>query len=63
MQKLRISPKQTIYIGDMAIDAQAGRWAQVRTVIVTTGSSTRLQIKKQKPYRIINRLSELFYLL
>lgn len=59
MQRLHIKAKETLYIGDMAIDAEAGRGAKIKTIIVTTGSSTMAQIKKAKPYHIINKLSEI----
>jgi phosphoglycolate phosphatase len=59
MQKFSLSPRQTLYIGDMAIDAQAARRAEVKNIIVTTGSSTKKEIKEEKPYRIIRSISEL----
>jgi phosphoglycolate phosphatase len=63
MQKFSARPWQTIYIGDMTIDAQAGRRAKVKTIIVTTGSSTNYQIKKERPYRIIREIKELWKIL
>ena len=59
MQKLSARPWQVLYVGDMTIDAQAGRRAKVKTIIVTTGSSTNYQIKKERPYRIIRKIKEL----
>jgi len=59
MQKLSARPWQALYVGDMTIDAQAGRRAKVKTIIVTTGSSTNYQIKKERPYRIIRKIKEL----
>ena len=63
MQKFSLKPERTLYVGDMAIDAQAARRAQVKTVIVTTGSSTTDEIRKEKPYRIIGRLNDLLKIL
>ncbi|MFH1354680.1 MAG: HAD family hydrolase [Candidatus Omnitrophota bacterium] len=63
MKRFDLSPKQTIYVGDMTIDAQTGRRAGVKTIIVTTGSSNRAEIKKEKPYRIINKIRSLAQLL
>ena len=63
IQRFALSPKQTIYVGDMAIDAQAARRAKVKSVIVTTGSSPESEIKKERPYRILGRISELFRIL
>lgn len=56
MKKLAVSRKETLYVGDMTIDAQAGRRAKVKTVIVTGGSSTPSQIKGQRPWRLINKI-------
>lgn len=44
---------QVLYVGDMAIDAQAGRRAKVKTIIVTGGSSSNLEIKREKPFEVI----------
>ncbi len=54
-----LQPRQALYVGDMVIDAQTGKRAGVQTVIVTTGSSSRSQIKKEKPYQVISRICEL----
>ncbi|TRZ96214.1 HAD family hydrolase [bacterium] len=59
MDRFALGPRDTIYVGDMVIDAQAGRRAGVRAIIVTTGSSTRAEIKKEKPYKIIGKIREL----
>lgn len=59
MQRFALKPNQTLYVGDMTIDAQAGRRAKVETIIVTTGSSTKSEIKRERPCRIIDRISEL----
>ena len=63
MRKFSVKPYQTIYVGDMAIDAQAGRRAKVKTIMVTTGSSTRGEIQKEEPYRIIRRIRDLLKIL
>jgi len=60
MRKFSVTPRQALYVGDMVIDAQAGRAAGIKTVIVTTGSSDIKDIRRQKPYRIISKISALF---
>lgn len=50
---------QVLYVGDMAIDAQAGRRAKIDVVIVTGGSSRGLEIKKERPFKIITKLNQL----
>lgn len=59
MEKFSLGPKETVFVGDMFIDAQAGRRAKVKTIMVTTGSSTKQEIKKEKPYRIISKITDL----
>jgi len=59
IMKFYLKPDEALYIGDMTIDAQAGRRARVRTVIVTTGSSTLAEIKREKPQLIIHEIIEL----
>ena len=60
MQKTGISRKETLYVGDMAIDVRTGRRAKVKTFAVTTGSSTLAELKKEKPDFISRDLSKLF---
>ncbi len=59
MKKFSLKPQQAMYVGDMTIDAEAGRRARVRTIIITTGSSAASEIKKIKPYRTIRNISAL----
>ncbi|MBU0504065.1 MAG: HAD family hydrolase [Candidatus Omnitrophota bacterium] len=53
MCRFSVKPREVIYVGDMTVDAQAGRRAKVITVMVTTGSSTRKELKNEKPSYII----------
>lgn len=63
MLKFSVKPKEAVYVGDMALDAQAGRRAGVKAVIVTTGSSAESEIKQERPFRVIRRLTGLLRLL
>lgn len=63
MQRFSLKPNQTLYVGDMVIDVQAGRRAKVKTIIVPTGSSTRVEIAKEKPFRIIATVVDLLRIL
>lgn len=54
-----VKRSQALYVGDMAIDAQAGRRSRIKTVIVTAGSSSNRQIKKERPFKIISSIGEL----
>ncbi|MFH1889187.1 MAG: HAD family hydrolase [Candidatus Omnitrophota bacterium] len=63
MRRFILRPSETIYVGDMTIDARAGKAAKVKTIIVTTGSSSREEIKRERPYRVIGRIAELLRIL
>jgi len=59
IKKASAAKEHTFFVGDMVIDAQAGRRAGVKTIIVTTGSSHKDEIRREKPYRVIARVSQL----
>ncbi len=59
MKKLKVSPQETVFVGDMAIDAQTARAAGVTMVLVSGGSSSLAELRAQKPYRIIRSLNTL----
>jgi len=59
MRGLKTDRARTLYVGDMTIDAATGKAARVRTVVVTTGSSTPAELKKFKPYRMLGRIGQL----
>lgn len=63
IQKFSFRPKETLYVGDMVIDAQAGRRAKIKTIVVTTGSSMVKELKREKPYRLMHRVSGILRLL
>lgn len=60
IRKFGVKKPQVLYVGDMVIDAQAGRSSGVKTVIVTTGSSSLGEIKREQPLKIIPRISRLY---
>jgi phosphoglycolate phosphatase len=59
IKHFKVSARQALYIGDMAIDAQTANRAKIKSIIVTTGSSSLYEIKKEKPFKIISNLGEL----
>jgi len=63
VKRFAFKKSQTLYVGDMVIDAQAGKRAKINTVIVTSGSSSKLDIKREQPFRIISAISCLLNLL
>lgn len=61
--RFRLKAAEVLYVGDMTIDAQAAGRARVKVIMVTTGSSTLKEIKKEKPYRIIRKVADLLKIL
>jgi len=59
LRKLGIRRKNALYVGDMGIDALAGRRAGIRTAIVLTGSGERKEVKSFSPWKIVSDLEEL----
>ncbi len=59
MRKFSVKPKEAVYVGDMTVDAEAGRRAKVMTVMVTTGSSTKKELKNEKPSYIVPKVWDL----
>lgn len=59
VKRFALKKSQALYVGDMVIDVQAGRRAKINTVIVTSGSSNKLDIKREHPFRIISAISRL----
>ncbi len=58
-KKFKIKPEQMLFVGDMTIDVQTGHNAGIKTVAVTTGSSTIKELKALKPWAIIAKIIEL----
>jgi phosphoglycolate phosphatase len=59
VKRFALKKSQALYVGDMVIDAQAGRRAKINTVIVTGGSSSKLDIRREHPFKIIPEISRL----
>lgn len=59
MRRLRASPDEALYVGDMTIDVRAGKNAGIRTIAVLGGSSSTAELKRARPFRVISKLSEL----
>ncbi len=59
VDKLKVTKAQTLYVGDMTIDVNTGKNAGIRTVAVTTGSSSLKELKTLKPHAIINRIGQI----
>jgi phosphoglycolate phosphatase len=56
MKYLSRSKRSTIYIGDMTVDVQAAKAAGVMSIAVLTGSSSKQEIKKERPDFILENI-------
>lgn len=56
VRKLKVGKSQTLYAGDMAIDAETGRRAGIKAFIVLGGSSSKAEIIKENPCKIVKNL-------
>lgn len=63
LKRFAVKPGEAVYVGDMTIDIETGRRAKVKTVSVVTGSSTREDIERLRPWRVISRVDEVLKLL
>ncbi|MDP8217028.1 MAG: HAD family hydrolase [Candidatus Kaelpia imicola] len=59
MMKFNLNPEEVIYIGDMAIDIETANNAGVRSIALTTGSSSREELITGNPFAIVSGLDRL----
>ena len=57
MKKLKILPSEAFYVGDMTVDILAGKNALLKTIAVLTGSCTRKELVKARPFKILKNAS------
>jgi len=57
--RLNLEKKEVLYVGDMTIDVNCARRAGVRMVAVSTGSSSKKELKDLKPWRIVGKINQL----
>ncbi len=59
LKKMKVKPQEALYVGDMTIDVETGKRADVKTVAVLTGSSTKREVEALRPSRVIRKISDL----
>lgn len=59
LRRLRVSPIQALYVGDMSIDVQTGRAAGVPVWVVRGGPESEEVIRQSQPDRILDRFDQL----
>ena len=63
LKRFSLKGHEALYVGDMIIDLQAGRGARIKTIAVTTGSCTKSELARYKPYAVIARVDQVRCLL
>ena len=63
MRRMGAMASETLYVGDMHVDVQTARGANVRVACVLTGSGTHEQLTEAAPDAILGSLGELVKLL
>jgi len=58
-QRLKRGRSEILFVGDMTIDVNCARKAGVRMVAVTTGSSSKYELKDLKPWGIMDKMGRL----
>jgi HAD superfamily hydrolase (TIGR01549 family) len=56
---LKLEKSEVLYVGDMTIDVECARRAGVRMVAVSTGSSSKKELKDLKPWGFIDKMVKL----
>lgn len=59
LKKFSLMPDEALYVGDMVIDVETGNKAGVRTVAVVTGSNTKEELFSSRPFKVIDRVSQI----
>ncbi|MFH1711885.1 MAG: HAD family hydrolase [Patescibacteria group bacterium] len=59
VQKYQLDPVRTFYIGDSAGDVEAGKFAQVKTIGITTGFQSSEGLAAAEPDHLIDDLLEI----
>jgi len=57
--RLNLDRKEVLYVGDMTIDVNCAHRAGLPVVAVSTGSSSKKELKDLKPWRIIAKMNQL----
>ncbi|MFA5059512.1 MAG: HAD family hydrolase [Candidatus Omnitrophota bacterium] len=59
LNRFSLRPQEAVYVGDMTVDVLAGKRAKIKTIAVATGSNTKKELQKLKPFRLIDHVGEL----
>ena len=63
MRLMDVTEKETLYVGDMVLDAETASNAGVRVALISTGGNSHEELKAANPDYLFRRISELLKLL
>ena len=58
-KRLNLKNEEVLYVGDMTIDIHCAHRASIRMVAVSTGSSSKKELKDLKPWAFISKMMQL----
>lgn len=58
LKDLKVRRCEAFYVGDMGIDVKTGQRAKVKTIAVVSGSSSKAELLKLKPYKVVQRVDQ-----
>jgi phosphoglycolate phosphatase len=59
MESMKVSPYETIYVGDMTLDAETARNAGVRLALIPSGGHELEELRQENPDYLLERFSDL----
>jgi HAD superfamily hydrolase (TIGR01549 family) len=59
MREMQVEPAETLYVGDMILDAESARNAGLHVALIPTGSSTIEELRKANPDYLLQSFLEL----
>jgi phosphoglycolate phosphatase len=59
LKRLDVAPTEALYVGDMTVDIETARAADVAVWVVPTGSDERSTLEDARPDRVLDSLAEL----
>lgn len=59
LMRMKVNANEAVFVGDMAIDAQAGNRAHIKTFIVSRNQDSGPGLPRYKPFKLIKNISGL----
>jgi 2-phosphoglycolate phosphatase len=63
LDKLKVKAQESLYVGDMTIDAETARAAGTHLALIATGGHKREELEKENPDYLLNRFADLIQIL